>query len=101
MLTLLYDAVGMVGSWIVAIKILGINESMFWFRITEYVDYKDIFTGLFKAAFFGLIIAIVGSYKGYTTTGGAEGVGQATTYSVVISSVSILIADYILTALMY
>ena len=101
MLTLLYDAIGMAGSWIVGVKILRINESMFWSRITEYVEYKDIFTGLFKAAFFGLIIAIVGSYKGYTTTGGAEGVGQATTYSVVISSVSILIADYILTALMY
>jgi phospholipid/cholesterol/gamma-HCH transport system permease protein len=101
MLTLLYDAVGMAGSWIVAVKILGINESMFWFRITEYVDYKDIFTGMFKSSFFGLIIAIVGSYKGYTTTGGAEGVGKSTTYSVVISSVSILIADYILTALMF
>lgn len=101
MLTLVYDAVGMVGSWIVGVKILGINESMFWYRITEYVHYKDIFTGMFKATFFGLIIAVVGSYKGYMTTGGAEGVGQATTYSVVISSVSILVADYILTALMY
>jgi phospholipid/cholesterol/gamma-HCH transport system permease protein len=101
MLTLVFDAVGMAGSWIVGVKILGINESMFWYRITQYVHYKDIFSGLFKAAFFGLIISSVGSYKGYSTTGGAEGVGTATTYSVVISSVSILVADYILTAFMY
>jgi phospholipid/cholesterol/gamma-HCH transport system permease protein len=101
MLTLVFDAVGMVGSWIVGVKILGINDSMFWFRITSYVHYKDIFSGLVKAGFFGLIIAVVGSFKGYMTSGGAEGVGRSTTYSVVYASVSILIADYILTALMF
>jgi phospholipid/cholesterol/gamma-HCH transport system permease protein len=70
-------------------------------RISEYVGYHDLFSGLIKAAFFGAILSIVGCYKGYSTSGGAEGVGHAATQSVVISSVSILIADYILTAVMF
>jgi len=65
------------------------------------VDYEDLFTGLVKATCFGVILSVVGCYKGFTTTGGAEGVGKSTTSSVVISSVSILIADYFLTAAMY
>jgi len=101
MLTLVFDAIGMIGSWIVGVKLLGIDEGMFMSRIVEYVDYEDLNSGLIKAAVFGAILAIVGCYKGFTTSGGAEGVGKATTYSVVISAVSILVADYILTALMF
>lgn len=101
MLTLVFDAIGMIGSWIVGVKLLGIDEGMFMSRIIEYVDYEDLNSGLIKAAVFGAILATVGCYKGFTTTGGAEGVGRATTYSVVISAVSILVADYILTALMF
>jgi phospholipid/cholesterol/gamma-HCH transport system permease protein len=67
----------------------------------DYVDYEDLFTGLAKAGCFGLILSVVGCYKGFGTSGGAEGVGKSTTNSVVISSVSILIADYFLTAIMY
>jgi phospholipid/cholesterol/gamma-HCH transport system permease protein len=101
MLTLIFDSIGMIGSYIVGVKLLGIDEGMFMSRIVQYVDYSDLDAGLIKAAVFGAILAAVGCFKGYTTSGGAEGVGKATTYSVVISSVSILVADYILTALMF
>ncbi|MEA2101162.1 MAG: ABC transporter permease [Thermodesulfobacteriota bacterium] len=101
MLTLLFDAIGMVGSYLVGVDILGIDKGMFMAKILDYVDYEDLFSGLIKAAFFGAILTIVGCYKGFTSSGGAEGVGKATTESVVISSVSILIADYVLTAIMF
>jgi phospholipid/cholesterol/gamma-HCH transport system permease protein len=101
MLTLIFDSIGVLGSYIVGVDILGIDKGIFMTRIVDYVDYKDLFSGLIKSIFFGLILSIVGCYKGYSTSGGAEGVGRSTTYSVVISSVCILIADYFLTAIMF
>ncbi len=101
MLTLVFDAIGMIGSYIVGTIILDIDKGVFMARIVEYVGYEDLFSGLIKGCFFGAILSVVGCYKGYSTSGGAEGVGHAATQSVVISSVSILIADYILTAIMF
>jgi phospholipid/cholesterol/gamma-HCH transport system permease protein len=65
------------------------------------VDPDDILNGLVKAVVFGGILTLVGCYKGFYASGGARGVGMATTQSVVVSSVAILIADYFLTALMF
>ena len=59
-------------------------------------DYRDYFTGVLKTFVFGMIIAIIGCYQGFQTQGGAEGVGRATTRSVVMSSILILIANYFL-----
>lgn len=101
MLTLIFDTIGMIGSYLVGTVILEIDKGVFMARIVEYVSYSDLFSGLIKGAFFGAILAIVGCYKGYNTSGGAEGVGQSATQSVVLSSVSILIADYVLTAIMF
>jgi phospholipid/cholesterol/gamma-HCH transport system permease protein len=101
MLTLIFDSIGMIGSYLVGTAVLGIDKGVFMARVIEYVGYTDLFSGLIKSAFFGAILAIVGCYKGYSTSGGAEGVGQAATQSVVLSSVSILIADYVLTAIMF
>jgi phospholipid/cholesterol/gamma-HCH transport system permease protein len=67
----------------------------------KYVEWNDISHGIIKAAVFGLILSIVGCYKGYSTTGGAEGVGKATTQSVVLSAITILMANYLLTAAMF
>lgn len=101
LLTVAFDAIGMLGTYLVGVHLLMIDEGLFTAKIIMYVDYSDLFNGLIKSAFFGLILSSVGCYKGFTTTGGAEGVGRSTTYSVVISAVSILIADYVLTALMF
>lgn len=101
MLTLAFDAIGMVGSYIVGTIVLDIDRGVFMARIVEYVAYDDLFSGLIKSCFFGGILAVVCCFKGYSTSGGAEGVGKSATQSVVISSVSILIADYILTAIMF
>ena len=57
--------------------------------------------GLIKSAFFGLILSLVGSYKGFYTQGGARGVGISTTQAVVLASIMILIANYFLTAILF
>ena len=94
---MVYNLVGTFGAWLVATRVLGYDEGVFIRNVEWYVDADDIFKGLIKAMVFGFIIATVGCFKGYYTTGGAEGVGRATTQSVVVSSVAVLISDYFLT----
>jgi phospholipid/cholesterol/gamma-HCH transport system permease protein len=100
-LTIISDFVGIIGGYIVGVKLLGINEGAFMNRIEKSVALNDIYNGLVKAAVFGLILSVISCYKGYNTRGGAEGVGRATTEAVVLSSVTILISDYVLTSLMF
>ncbi len=100
MLTMTYNVIGMMGAWLVGVGYLGIDDNVFWTRVWLYVDPDDILTGLIKASVFGLIIAAVSCYRGFHAGGGAEGVGNATTRAVVITSVSILISDYFITSLL-
>lgn len=100
-LTIVSDFMGIMGGYFVGVKLLNINEGIFVKNITKMVELDDIYNGLIKAAFFGLILSVVGCYKGFNTTGGAEGVGKATTEAVVLASISILISDYFLTAIMF
>lgn len=97
MLTMLFNYVGVIGAYIVGIFLLGISEGPFMYRLYYYVDFDDIMGGLLKAAIFGFLIAGISCYMGFTTRGGAAGVGRSTTRAVVISAVTILIADYFLT----
>jgi phospholipid/cholesterol/gamma-HCH transport system permease protein len=96
-LTIIADFVGIIGGYLVGVGLLKINSG----KIIEIVELDDIFNGLVKSACFGLILSLVGCYKGFYTRGGAQGVGKATTQAVVIASVSILISDYFLTAAMF
>ena len=100
-LTIVSDFMGILGGYFVGVPILKINSGAFISNITRMVDLGDIYNGLTKAAVFGLILSLIGCYKGFNTTGGAEGVGKATTEAVVLASVSILISDYFLTAIMF
>jgi phospholipid/cholesterol/gamma-HCH transport system permease protein len=101
LLCTLFDFTGIVGSYLVGVGILKMNPNVFINRILDLVDLNDIYIGLFKSAVFGLIIALLSCYQGYYTSGGAEGVGKAATQAVVLSSVSILVSDYFLTALLF
>ncbi|MFP4083456.1 MAG: MlaE family ABC transporter permease [Desulfonatronovibrio sp.] len=101
LLTVVSNVMGILGSYLVGVKILGIHGGFFMNKIYEYVEIGDIYNGLIKASVFGAILTLVGCYKGFYTAGGAEGVGHSTTQAVVMSSVLILISDYILTALMF
>ncbi|MBU2262133.1 MAG: ABC transporter permease [Proteobacteria bacterium] len=101
LLTVVADFVGILGGYFVGVHILGINSGVFVKNITRLVELDDIYNGLVKAACFGLILSLIGCYKGFNTRGGAEGVGRATTEAVVLASISILISDYFLTAIMF
>ena len=101
MLTVISDFVGIVGGYFIGVIILRINAGAYVANMEKYVELNDIYHGIIKAAVFGLILSVVGCYKGYTTTGGAEGVGKATTQSVVLSAIIILMANYLLTAAMF
>jgi phospholipid/cholesterol/gamma-HCH transport system permease protein len=101
LLTVVSDFMGILGGYFVGVHILNINSGAFMKNIFKYVTLNDIYSGLVKAACFGLLMALIGCYKGFNTRGGAEGVGRATTEAVVLASISILVSDYILTAMMF
>jgi phospholipid/cholesterol/gamma-HCH transport system permease protein len=101
LLTVYADFVGILGSYLICIHKLGISSSMYLHVTYETLKYKDLFTGLFKTIFFGMIIAFVSCYEAFNVEGGAEGVGRATTRSVVITFILIIAADCFFTALFY
>lgn len=101
MLVILADIAGVFGGWFVAVKLFGVNEYLFWEKMRDIAEFYDFIGGLYKAVFFGLIISAVSCYFGFYAGGGTEGVGRATTNSVVVSSMLILISDYFLTAIIF
>ncbi len=101
MLVVLSDFVGILGGYLVAVKLLGINSTLYINKTIQYVQFSDMANGLIKSAVFGLVLAVVSCSFGFRARGGAAGVGRATTQAVVYSSVLILVADYILTSLLF
>jgi len=100
-LTIISDFVGIIGGYLVGVGLLKINSGIYVAKMVQLVELDDIFNGLIKSVCFGLILSLVGCYKGFYTTGGAQGVGKSTTQAVVVASVCILISDYFLTAAMF
>lgn len=97
LLTMVFNFVGIIGAYLVGVKLLDIPAGPFLHYLYWYVDPQDIYGSLVKAAVFGFFIATISCYKGFVTQGGAEGVGRATTEAVVVSSVTVLVVDYFLT----
>ena len=100
-LVMIGNTIGILGGYVIAIYKLNFNPNIYLYATFEYLEFIDIIQGLVKAAFFGLIISMVSCYFGFNATKGAEGVGYATTASVVISSIMILTSTYIITALFF
>ena len=100
-LTALADLVGIIGGYLVGVTSLQINSGLYMNITWKFLEVKDVMTGLFKSFVFGGIIAMVGCYQGLNTSGGAEGVGKATTVSVVTSFILVILADCVLTAIFY
>lgn len=99
LLTAIFDFVAMIGSWFLCVKLVDLDEAVFWDKIRGTIEIRHINEGLFKAAVFGLVFAIICSYRGFYTTGGAKGVGEATNRGVVSSMVMIIVLDYFLSNL--
>jgi phospholipid/cholesterol/gamma-HCH transport system permease protein len=98
-LTLLADFIGMVGGLFLAVVELKIGASFYLSTVQSSTHFNDIFHGLCKTPFFGFEIALIGCYNGLNATGGADGVGRATTVAVVIASIVVLMSDFFLTKL--
>lgn len=101
LLTLYADIVGIFGGYLICVYKLGIASSLYLNVTFDALLFKDVFTGLFKTIFFGMIIALVSCYQGFNVEGGAEGVGKATTRSVVTTFILIIAADCFFTAVFY
>jgi len=100
LLCIVYSSVGMAGAWLVAVKGLGIDPGIFISNIEEYMKPGDFWMGEIKSACFGFLVTAISGDQGFFASGGARGVGQATTRAVVKSAVAILIANYIITTLL-
>ena len=100
-LTLYADIIGIFGGYFICVYRLGISSSMYLNITFDSLLFKDLFTGLFKTIFFGMIIAFVSCYEGFNVEGGAEGVGRATREAVVTTFILIIAADSFFTALFY
>lgn len=100
-LTIFAVLCGIYGGFLVGVYNLHINPHLYWSTTFKFLVTKDVLTGLYKSIVFGVIIAVVGCYQGLNTKGGAEGVGKATTVSVVTSFILIILVDCIMTAIFY
>lgn len=100
-LVIVGDLIGMFGGFVVGVTQLHLTPGLYFDTTINFLTIKDINTGLFKSAVFSVIITMIACHQGLSTEGGAEGVGRATTRSVVTSFILIIIADAILTALFY
>lgn len=100
-LTVITDIVGMSGGYFVNVILLGSSSRAYLRATWDYLQLQDIYSGLIKACVFGAAFALISCYKGFYARGGAEGVGRATTGAVVVSSMTILISDYFLSAWLF
>ena len=98
-LTIIADVVGIVGGWIVSRFIAHVSSYLYWANVLDKLRFGNIAIGLIKPVVFSMVIAFISCYKGFSTTGGAKGVGRSTTDSVVLSSISILVANFLVTKL--
>jgi len=100
LLTAIFDVIGIYGGYLVGVKLLGVDAGAYFGQMKASVEMVDIANGVWKSLAFALLVAWVSTYKGYFTARGAEGVSEATTSAVVVSSVLVLVCDYFLTSVL-
>jgi phospholipid/cholesterol/gamma-HCH transport system permease protein len=98
LLCILYTCVGMAGSWVVAVDWLNVDPGIFTSNIEKYLSPKDLYMGGIKSLVFGFLVSSISCAQGFYASGGAKGVGEATTRAVVLSAVAILVSNYVLTS---
>jgi phospholipid/cholesterol/gamma-HCH transport system permease protein len=101
-LAILFSSVGILGAYVVAVLLIGVDAGNFWSIMQSQVDVtRDVGNGIVKSMVFGVICTFVALYQGYETQATPEGVAHATTRTVVIASLGVLCMDFILTAMMF
>jgi phospholipid/cholesterol/gamma-HCH transport system permease protein len=96
-LTMVFNVIGYGGGFVMGVYVARIPIGPFLEHTREFMDPADILHGLLKAVIFGMIVSIVTTWRGYAAAGGAKGVGEGTTRAVVMSSIAVLVADYVIT----
>ena len=102
MLALIFSAVGILGGHLVGVDWLGVDAGSYWSIMQATVDWdKDVINGVIKSLVFALVVTWIAIFKGYDSIPTSEGISQATTQTVVFSSLAVLGLDFVLTALMF
>lgn len=97
-LAAIFNMVAIFGAFMVGVAFMGVDEGAFWSQMHANVDVEDVQQGIIKSLVFGFAASVLAVYEGYTSIPTAEGVGRATTRTVVITAITVLILDYMLTA---
>lgn len=98
LLAAIFSTIGLFGAHIVGVNLLGVDVGAFWQQIQQTLDPVDVYEGIFKSAIFGVIASLVAVWEGYNAIPTAEGVGRATTRTVVITAIVVLLFDFMITA---
>ena len=98
LLAAVFSAVGLFGAHVVGVSLLGIDAGAFWSQMQNIVDPADVYEGIIKSVVFGIVASLLAVWEGYNAIPTAEGVGRATTRTVVITAISVLILDFMITA---
>jgi phospholipid/cholesterol/gamma-HCH transport system permease protein len=102
LLAAIFSAVGVMGGYLVAVELLGLDAGAFWSQAVSNVDlYHDLGNGMIKSAVFGFVVVWIAVFEGYDCVPTSDGLGKATTRTVVHSSLAVLGLDFVLTALMF
>ncbi|EKD41600.1 MAG: membrane component of ABC superfamily [uncultured bacterium] len=99
LLTIIADVIGILGGLVVTVFEAGVTPRFYYDQVLRTIHIDDFFSGIGKTFFFGFLIGVIACYQGLKTTRGTQGVGNSTTQAVVISSVAVFVADYMLTKL--
>ncbi len=100
-LTVICDAIAIIGGYLVAVFVAHVSSTMYWSAVRDRLLFGNIFIGLLKPVVYSFIIAFISCYKGFSSSGGTKGVGRATTESVVLTSISILVMNFFITRIVF
>ncbi|MEL0114368.1 MAG: ABC transporter permease [Rickettsiales bacterium] len=101
LLVLVGDVIGIFGGYVIGVFKLDFNAAVYIQKTYDFIEFVDVFSGLVKAAVFGFIVTLLGCYMGYYSSGGAQGVGAATTNAVVGAAILILILNYLISQMFF
>jgi phospholipid/cholesterol/gamma-HCH transport system permease protein len=101
LLAAIFSAMGLFGAWLEGVVLLGVDEGAFWQQMRSQVDvYDDVLSGILKSFVFGIAASLLAVFEGYNSIPTAEGVSRATTRTVVLTALSVLVLNFMLTAVL-